>query len=87
MTLDGIVIDASPLPAIMPAAGWRLHRMEPFCNRRDALQSQNAQDVSSLAGKILRVNSDGSIPADNPFPDSPVYSFGHRKSTGLGLGS
>src|SRR5690606_27361347 len=42
-----------------------------------------AQDRSSLAGKILRINPDGSIPADNPDPQSPVWSFGHRNVQGL----
>lgn len=42
-----------------------------------------AQDRNTTAGKILRVTDDGSIPADNPFPASPVYSFGHRNPQGL----
>ncbi|CKH15522.1 glucose sorbosone dehydrogenase [Mycolicibacterium smegmatis] len=42
-----------------------------------------AQDRTSLAGKILRVNPDGSVPADNPFPGSPVWSYGHRNIQGL----
>lgn len=41
------------------------------------------QDTESLAGKILRINSDGTIPADNPFGDSAVYSIGHRSIKGL----
>ena len=41
------------------------------------------QDLDSLAGKILRLNDDGSIPGDNPFPDSPVYSLGHRNPQGM----
>lgn len=49
----------------------------------DAKQPQLAQNAGSLAGKILRINPDGTIPADNPFPDSPVYSFGHRNIQGL----
>lgn len=49
----------------------------------DASNSELAQDISSLAGKILRVNPDGSIPSDNPFPGSPVYSYGHRNPEGL----
>jgi glucose/arabinose dehydrogenase len=42
-----------------------------------------AQDPHSLAGKILRLTEDGSLPVDNPFPDSPVYSLGHRNPQGL----
>ena len=42
-----------------------------------------AQDRSSLGGKILRINPDGSIPGDNPDPASPVWSFGHRNIQGL----
>lgn len=40
------------------------------------------QDPSSLAGKILRVNLDGSIPSDNPFGNA-VWSIGHRNPQGL----
>lgn len=42
-----------------------------------------AQEIGSLAGKVLRINSDGSIPKDNPFPNSAVYSYGHRNIFGL----
>jgi glucose/arabinose dehydrogenase len=49
----------------------------------DAGVAELAQRLDSLAGKILRVNSDGSVPADNPLPGSPVYSFGHRNPQGL----
>jgi glucose/arabinose dehydrogenase len=42
-----------------------------------------AQDKNSVAGKILRINSDGSIPEDNPFSGSPIYSYGHRNPQGL----
>jgi glucose/arabinose dehydrogenase len=48
----------------------------------DASNSGLAQDTGSLAGKILRLNPDGTIPLDNPF-GSPVYSFGHRNPQGL----
>jgi len=41
------------------------------------------QDLDSLAGKILRLNDDGSIPEDNPYPNSPVYSLGFRNPQGM----
>ena len=41
------------------------------------------QDLDSLSGKILRLNDDGTIPIDNPFSNSPVYSLGHRNPQGM----
>ncbi|MDR7315371.1 PQQ-dependent sugar dehydrogenase [Brevibacillus nitrificans] len=49
----------------------------------DARTPELAQDRNSLAGKILRIRLDGTLPADNPFPGSPVYSWGHRNPQGL----
>ena len=49
----------------------------------DAVEPSQSQDVESLAGKILRLTPEGEIPADNPFGDSPVYSYGHRNPQGL----
>lgn len=49
----------------------------------DASNASLSQDVDSLAGKILRINPDGTIPADNPFENSPVYSYGHRNPQGF----
>jgi glucose/arabinose dehydrogenase len=49
----------------------------------DAGNTSNAQNRSSRNGKILRINPDGSIPSDNPFPGSPVWTLGHRNVQGL----
>ncbi len=49
----------------------------------DAGEPSNAADRASLGGKILRVRADGGIPSDNPFPDSLVFSYGHRNPQGL----
>lgn len=49
----------------------------------DAGERDRAQDTDSLAGKILRLTPDGAVPEDNPFPGSPVYSYGHRNPQGL----
>lgn len=46
-------------------------------------QPDLAQDLTSLGGKILRLNSDGSIPPGNPFGNSPIYALGLRNSFGL----
>lgn len=49
----------------------------------EVFESGLAQDVKSLGGKILRVTPEGDIPGDNPFKDSPVFSYGHRNPQGL----
>ncbi len=49
----------------------------------DASAPDIAQDLDSLGGKILRMNLDGSIPNDNPYPNSYVYSYGHRNPQGI----
>lgn len=54
-----------------------------YATTGDAASGQLAQDLSSLNGKILRLNLDGTIPSDNPFLGSPVYSYGHRHPQGL----
>jgi glucose/arabinose dehydrogenase len=50
----------------------------------DAQNRPAAQDTGSLSGKILRMTPSGKVPADNPFPGSLVYSYGHRNVQGIG---
>jgi glucose/arabinose dehydrogenase len=49
----------------------------------DGYEKTHAQDSSSLAGKVLRVELDGSIPADNPIAGSRVWTMGHRNPQGI----
>lgn len=56
-----------------------------FMTTGDATVQPNAQNTSSVSGKVLRFNLDGTIPADNPFAGSPVWSYGHRNQQGLVL--
>lgn len=51
----------------------------------DAQNQSLPQDTNSLSGKLLRMNLDGSVPADNPNPNSLVWSYGHRNAQGLWL--
>ncbi|MDR5693831.1 MAG: PQQ-dependent sugar dehydrogenase [Armatimonadota bacterium] len=82
--VDRVIIDG--IPGAFVHDGGRI-KFGPdgklYVTTGDARNPSLAQDRTSLAGKILRVNPDGSIPTDNPFPGSPVYSYGHRNPQGL----
>jgi glucose/arabinose dehydrogenase len=54
-----------------------------YATAGDASDPDLAQDLNSLGGSILRMNLDGTIPDDNPFSDSYIYSYGHRNPQGL----
>ena len=49
----------------------------------DLHDNKNAQDTTSVNGKILRLNLDGTFPADNPIKNSPVWAWGFRNMQGL----
>lgn len=80
-----VVIDQ--IPAAQNHAGCRLSfgpaDQKLYITTGDAMNPTSAQRLTALSGKILRLNPDGTIPADNPFPGSPVWSLGHRNSQGL----
>lgn len=53
-----------------------------YATTGDASQRDLSQDVNSLAGKILRLNKDGTVPDENPF-NNYVWSYGHRNPQGI----
>ncbi|HSB28945.1 MAG TPA: PQQ-dependent sugar dehydrogenase [Pyrinomonadaceae bacterium] len=79
------------IPAAQFHAGCRL-KFGPdgklYITTGDATRRDLAQKLDSLAGKTLRLNDDGSVPADNPFVGQPtarpeIWSYGHRNSQGM----
>jgi glucose/arabinose dehydrogenase len=74
------------IPAAQFHAGSRI-KFGPddklYITTGDATKKELAQNTNSLAGKILRINRDGSIPSDNPFAGSAVWSYGHRNPQGI----
>jgi glucose/arabinose dehydrogenase len=49
----------------------------------NAENKENSQNLGNPNGKVLRLNADGTIPADNPFPGSPIYAYGFRNMFGI----
>lgn len=78
-----VVVDN--IPAATVHNGGRI-RFGPddmlYVTTGDAADPSLSQDMDSLAGKILRMADDGSIPEDNPF-GSLIFSYGHRNPQGL----
>lgn len=77
------------LPNIYASRGHNGSRLVVSADKKllfaigDAADSRTAQDETALTGKVLRMNLDGSVPADNPIPGSYFYSMGHRNHQGL----
>ncbi|MEX1265678.1 MAG: PQQ-dependent sugar dehydrogenase, partial [Woeseia sp.] len=63
-----------------------------FVSSGDRQKFDPAQDMQSNLGKILRLNADGSVPADNPFANedgvtAQIWSLGHRNPLGIAFDS
>ncbi|MCK8516961.1 PQQ-dependent sugar dehydrogenase [Methylonatrum kenyense] len=61
-----------------------------FMTVGDRRDPDSAQDLNGHHGKVLRLNLDGSIPADNPFTDNDgetmaIWSYGHRNTQGMAI--
>jgi glucose/arabinose dehydrogenase len=89
-TLINPTIILGAIPAGVSHNGSRMVILNDklFISLGDTYNTPNvAQNLSSINGKMLRMNLDGSIPGDNPIPGSYVYSFGHRNPQGLVYGN
>jgi glucose/arabinose dehydrogenase len=84
LVVDKVIFD--DIPAAVYHDGGRMRfgwDKKLYVTTGDATVKANAQQTDSVSGKILRLNADGTIPTDNPFYPSPVYSLGHRNPQGL----
>jgi glucose/arabinose dehydrogenase len=83
-TEDRILLDGIPSAAYHHGGRMKIGQDgKLYITTGDATNPELSQDLKSLNGKILRMNVDGSIPMDNPFENSYVYSYGHRNPQGL----
>jgi glucose/arabinose dehydrogenase len=57
-----------------------------YASTGDGQNTALPQNTASLAGKILRINPDGTVPSDNPFGNY-VWSYGHRNPQGIAFDS
>ncbi len=84
LVFDQVLLDR--LPGSLEHAGGGLEFGADgalYATVGDADQPGRAADASFLGGKILRMNRDGEAPEDNPFPNSFVFTSGHRNPQGL----
>jgi quinoprotein glucose dehydrogenase len=49
----------------------------------DARVRGRAQDLNNVGGSLLRLTPEGEVPADNPWPGSPIWAYGFRNPLGI----
>ncbi len=83
-TFDSRLLDAIPVNSVH--TGGRI-RIGPdaklYVTTGDGGNEERAQDLAAINGKMLRLNTDGTIPSDNPTPGSPVFLMGLRNCEGF----
>ena len=85
---ETVIMDFDPLSGTIHNGGAMRFGLDGtlYISTGDGVKAPNAQDSSSLLGKMIRINSDGSIPEDNPFygilegKNRAIYAFGLRNS-------
>lgn len=83
LTSPSVIIDHIAAASIHNGSRLLIVNDKLFITTGDASNPPLAQNVSSVNGKILRLNLDGTIPADNPVAGNPYWSLGHRNAQGL----
>lgn len=78
-----VLLDQIPAASIHNGSRLLIQGDKLFVTTGDAADQTLPQNNSSLAGKILRINLDGTVPSDNPTAGSLVWSKGHRNPQGL----
>ena len=84
--LEAETILLNAIPGSFDHSGGRLEfgpDGKLYATTGDADRAFQTADIEFLGGKVLRMNTDGSPPADNPHPGSLVYSRGHRNPQGM----
>ncbi len=78
-----ILLDNIAAAGIHNGSRLLIYENKLYVTTGDAADQPSAQNINSLNGKVLRINLDGSIPADNPIANNPAWSWGHRNAQGV----
>ncbi|HLP27420.1 MAG TPA: PQQ-dependent sugar dehydrogenase [Candidatus Didemnitutus sp.] len=84
------IVDITNIYELKPAQQWHqgcrlviLPDTTLMFTNGDQPAPDSTFSLTSEIGKTIRINLDGSIPADNPFPGSRIWSIGHRNPQGM----